>query len=409
MFKLSMSHRYTYQLVYGASVLFLVAVPGSALVAAKALLMLLLTAATGIRIISSGPPRVKLLHLLFWICFILMWTIVGIVNNDDVDALREGVAYLSFMLFVYCFVVGLQWISLHFLVRVLIAGVISYSALKFGVLLGVILGFIDPVEFYWWLNDVASGVDMSGFWEGGMPRITMANDYVLPMILLLVLIGYARREISGLLFWISFSAIILLIAVTISRYLYIFSAAVLFMFLLLHILNRRVFKLGMYVLFVGLVTVPMLLVQMGYADRILSRFGGADAASSDATKLSQVMPIINMIDSSKLIGHGFGLSMASAGRGDKSSFQAELQWLALTAKVGLAGLAVVLAALMFYTIHLLFFGKSDKRTKILLAVTWPLWLLAGFFNPVMLLTTTAVNYLIFHAISMNDQQKTRYA
>ena len=398
-----------YQLIYGVSILFLVAIPGSALVEAKIFLMLFFFVATAIRLTLSSASKRKILHLLFWFCFILIWLLIGLLYNDEDAALREAAAYLSFLLFVYCFIVGWQWINQLFLVRVLITAMFCYGAIKFGALLGIVFGFIDPVTFFWWLDEVAPGVVMSGFWDGGVPRITMANDYVLPMILLLVLMGYARKEITGLLFWVSFASIFFLIAITLSRYLYLYSGMILCTFLFLYFLTRRVFRLGVFVLLIALSGAPVLLVQIGYGDRLASRFGGTDAASSNATKVSQANPIIDMIDSSKLIGQGFGLSMSSAGRGSKSTFQAELQWLAITAKIGFAGLAILLSAILFYTAQLMFFGKSDKKTKILLAVTWPFWLMAGFFNPVMLLTTTSVNYLIFYAISKNDQQKTRYA
>lgn len=380
------------------------AVPGSALIAVKAILMLLLFAATIQRFISAGILREWLLQLLFWICFILVWLLVGIINNDTADSMREAAAYFSFLLFIFCFIVGLQWMNRHLIVRVLLAGVFFYAALKFIVLLALIVGVLDPIEFYYLLKDIASGVVMSGFGEGDIPRITMSNDYVLPMILLLVLIEYVKKEISNLLFWCSFLTILILIATTLSRYLYLFSLLMLSTFILLNLLNRRMFKMGVFALFSMLVVLPMLLVQMGYAERLVSRFGGTDAASSDATKASQALPLIHLIDTSKAFGHGFGLSMKTAGRGEKTSFQAELQWLALTAKVGLVGLAIMLVALALYTVNL-FVLISNYKIAIVLAVSWFLWLMAGFFNPVMLLTTTAINYLIFYLIALADKSE----
>lgn len=399
-----MNYKHLYQSIYGASVFFLVVAPGSALVAIKALLMLLLFSATGVRLVSSGVAKGSLLHLLLWASFILVWLLIGIVNNNEVDALREAAAYFSFLLFVFCFIVGLQWVSRNVLIKVLVAGALCYGALKFGILLAVILGFINPVDLYWWLQDVASGIVMSGFWSGGIPRITMANDYVLPLILLMMLIEYAKQEISGWFFWISLTIIFMLIAITLSRYLYLFSALILCVFLILNFLKHRVFKIGVFVLLAGLIVVPVMLVEMGYAERLSSRFEGEDAASSDITKADQVSPLIDMIDSSKVIGHGFGLSMVKAGRGNKTSFQAELQWFSLTAKVGFVGLGIIFSALALYSANLLFY-VLDFRIKILLATAWLLWLLAGFFNPVMLLATTSVNYLIFYAASLTGKPK----
>lgn len=397
-----MKTRRTYELIYAGTIFYLVAVPGSAFVSIKVLLMVLLSGATLIRLATFSIPRTYWIHAAFWLSYIMIWTVIGLINNDTTDALREAVAYFAFFIFVYCFIVGLRWVNGTFITKTLMVAVITYSILKFGILMGIFLGAFDPESVYWMAKEIAPGVVVSGFSGGAVPRITLANDYVLPMVLLLALVSYMKRMISKKIFGFFFVVVIIMIAGTLSRYLYLLSGIILMGYFSFYINKKRVFSFGVFALLLGLITVTIVFFQLGYNEKLYSRFWGHGAASSDAAKQSQIEPLISMIDSSKLIGSGFGLSMRNTGRGNKSSFQAEVQWLALTAKVGLIGIFTLLGVLVVYSKHLLLSVRTKSKVTVLLSAAWILWLLSGFFNPVMLLTTTSVNYVIFDMLSKLD-------
>jgi hypothetical protein len=230
----------------------------------------------------------------------------------------------------------------------------------------------------------------------------MSNDYLLPVFLGWLLLEWRSSRIGRAVFFLSMSVVLFLIAITLSRYLYAFVVGLFFAYLLYF--HARVVSFVKVGVAIGLALIVgyAVMINLGYGDLMERRFVGSGAASSDAAKVGQIAPLIELIDSGGLIGHGYGLSMESTGRGNNQSFQAELQWFGLTAKIGLFGMFSVLLMLSLYFYRVLFAKHNSLATRLFVATIFLFWLMAGFFNPVLLLTTTAVNVLLIYVMHVQS-------
>lgn len=391
--------RQIYIYLYLATLTFLISVPGSALVLLKAGLLGAFALVSGGLMLFRNTKRIYIAGAMFWLSVVLFWWWLGFINNDPRAAAREGIAYLVFAVTVLFLVAHYRSIpSGKF--RVTVIGAFTlYALVKVGFLYMVLSGRISPMDAAEMMEDFAPGAAVTGWrGDGGVPRFVMSNDYLLPVFLGWLLLEWRWAGIGRALFSLLMSVTLFLIAITLSRYLYAFTVGLLCVYLLyFHARVVSFVKVGVAIglaLAVGYVV----MIDLGYGDLMERRFVGSGAASSDAAKVGQIGPLIDLIDSGGLIGHGYGLSMESTGRGNNQSFQAELQWLGLTAKIGILAMFSVLIVLILYFHRVLFAKHNTLATRLFVATIFFFWLLAGFFNPVLLLTTTAVNILLIYAM-----------
>lgn len=385
-----------YNFLYLLILVFLIIVPGSALVMVKALLLSIFFVCSTVFLIKRKVSTHLYIGVFYWLSLVLIWGLIGLFNNDVNDAGREFVAYLVFALLVSFLIVHHRYIDPIKFRFTLITSILLYAVVKFGFIFLVLTGRMSPFEAYELMKDFAPGVVVSSFMGDGLPRFVMANDYLLPIFLAWLLFEYSARRIGKFVFGVAMFVSFILIAITLSRYLYAFTLCILLARVFLF-LKRPILSLSVLVgIAVAVVGGGILLENLGYGDILYARFFGQNAASSNSAKSGQIGPLVNLLDSGLLFGHGFGLSLESTGRGNKEVFQSEIQWLSLTTKIGFLGMVFVVVMLLAYLRKILIDERNRLSERVFIFILFAIWLSAGLFNPVLLLTTTAVNYLLIY-------------
>jgi hypothetical protein len=388
-----------YASLYLATLAFLIVVPGSALVLFKAALLGSFALVSGALLLFRGTKRIYIVGAFFWLAIVLFWWWLGFINNDVRAAAREGVAYLVFAVTALFLVAHYRYIPNKWFRWTVMGAFMLYAVVKIGFLYMVLSGRINPMDAAEMMEDFAPGAAVTGWrGDGGVPRFVMSNDYLLPVFVGWLLLEWRSSRIGRGTFILLLSVALFLIAIALSRYLYAFTAGLLIAYLLYF--HAQAISFARVGAGIGMMMVLgyAVLMNLGYGDLLERRISGGSAASSDAAKLGQIAPLIDLIDSAPVLGHGYGLSMESTGRGNFQSFQAELQWFGLTAKIGLFGMFSVLLVLGLYLHRVLFSWRNSLATRLFVATIFVFWLFAGFFNPVLLLSTTAVNVLIIYAM-----------
>lgn len=384
-------------------ILFLVVVPGSSFVFVKATILGMFFVFSSVLIMRNKANITSFIGIFFWLCLIFVWGFIGFIANDYKNAARESVAYLVFALLVFFLIVHYRRIDPGKFRITVISSFFLYAVLKFGFIFLVLVGKISPLETFELLSDYASGVAVSGFRKGDLPRIVLANDYLLPVFTAWLLREYKAKRVGRYVFWSVIIVTFALIAITLSRYLYAYVLAILIAYIFLFHKNLILSICVAGGIALAIVGGYLFLETLGYGELLHERFFGGSASSSDTAKVSQIDPLVNLLDSGTLLGHGFGLSMKNTGRGNKQAFQAEVQWLAMTTKIGIIGMSIVLLMLLFYIWKVLINNQNNLTEKIFILIVFGLWLMGGFFNPVLLLTTTAINYLLIYAMYKSDK------
>lgn len=314
------------------------------------------------------------------------------------NVLREGASYLLFLYTLSFFIFNYIYIDKSKFITVVLSSVALYAVIKVGFFLIIFLGVISPLDAYELLDSYAPGVVVTSVVEDQLPRITTANDYLLPVFTSWLLYEQKYGNIGKYTFRAAFFLGIFLIILTLSRYLYGFFILSTIIFLLL---NRNIKVILTYIFsFVLLLSIIfMFLYKIGYSEIIIDRFFGKSAQSSDAIKKAQWTPIISLMENAPIIGNGFGVALNLFRKDMEQSYQIELQVPLFFGKIGFLGMGLICIILVYLLLKIALQVQQSINDRLFILSLFVLWLLGGFFNPVLLLTNTTINYLLIYTMT----------
>lgn len=275
----------------------------------------------------------------------------------------------------------------------MVACVLKLCLLGFAVLRGIpISTLVDTIN-------LITGADLMGADFGdssSLGRIQFTADGLIPLCIYLLLKYRQRLGISTMAAFCMFVLLTASLVLTFSRYFWAFAGVALVLGLLFGKRDRfyAVLLTGFSLLFVASLPVIIPIAML--------RFSADVAGGSDDVRVLQIAAMKRYFWDAPLFGHGLGSHTNEIIRSDTLPYLYEVQLLALAGQIGIVGLCLVAAILLYY-VHALFPWNRPWRGALLsvqlsASVLFCCWIAAGLFNPMLLTSSAAVSYGVLKAL-----------
>jgi hypothetical protein len=205
-----------------------------------------------------------------------------------------------------------------------------------------------------------------------------------------------RLGIPTLTAFISFVLLTASLLLTFSRYFWVFSGIAVLLGLLFGKRDRFYALLLTGGSLIFAVSLPVLIPV------VMLRFSVDIAGGSDDVRVLQIAAMKRYFWDAPMLGHGLGSHTSEIIRSESLPYLYEVQLLALANQIGITGL-ILMAAVLLYYFHALFPWNRPWRgglftaqlsTSLLLVC----WIAAGLFNPMLLTSSAAVSYGFLKAL-----------
>jgi len=328
-----------------------------------------------------------------------LWIIIGLAHGfDSGSVIRQ---YLDIFLTMFlCYLAALfcddkEERSFQ-LLRFVLSTEIATSLMKLGLIAYALLRGIPVVQVVTALSDIF-GVNLMTMDLGALfGRVQFVSDALIPICIYIV---FRYRDRLGYGSWRA-SGVILLLLVSIvfsfSRYFWMFSIVSLLLGLLRG--KRDRFQLGVVAVLV--VAVLASLPALGVLYEL--RFSEQVAGSSDLERVVQSRALQQFFLEAPFLGHGLGSFTNQVIRDNTSKasrYGYEMQILALAGQIGLIGMILLVALILWYYRKLWRKGSQPLADRAAITILLFCWFAVGLYNPLLLNPVAGVSYITFAALA----------
>ena len=326
------------------------------------------------------------------ICFLLVWFLIGIRNNElgmssAIDQMKLFILTIS-ILFMTLYAVSEGMTSGEQILRILIIANFLYSLTK---VVLVSLHLIGAVNMFSLLHVTGIRFMTMGI-IGSISRLQTSVDIITPFLLFFVLqskplhlrfgkyFRWAFLFISAFAIFLSFSRF-LLFATVAACLLYAISLQI-----------SRMFKFLLLALALGLFAV----VAIGFdnaAAIMEQRFFSTVNYYSDVARHEQISALMGEFDQYPLQGKGLGGYIKGLVRDGDILHSYEVQWVAFLMQFGIIGLFILFIPLAIISYR--FLCRKLTPVRIGFLGMFLLWILSGFTNPFLISLTSGIIYSVF--------------
>lgn len=282
------------------------------------------------------------------------------------------------------------------LVRLILTAEVMTSLMKVSLIAYALIRGIPVVQVVTALS-AAFGVNLMTMDLGALfGRVQFVSDALIPVCIYSVLRHRDRLEYGA---WRASVTILLLfvsVLFSFSRYLWIFSVVSLLLGLLLGKKDR--FQLALTVVLILAVIASLPVLGAMYELRFSTQVAGA----SDSERVAQSRALQEFFLDNPFLGHGLGSFTQQVTRendSEASRYSYEMQLLALAGQVGLVGLSLLAALVLWYYRKLWSRGSMSLTDRAGITILLLCWFSVGLYNPLLLNPVAGVSYITFAALA----------
>lgn len=340
--------------------------------------------------------KFKRKYLLLFVAFLLVLcsSITSAIFNNKVS-LYTVMELRSFLLILVVVFFGLlliysnivSYISFY---RVLIVSLIFYGVVKITLFFLISLNLGKGLDLLSWITPTKEFLVIGGF-----PRIVFVNDFLFPFSYFYI----DRARFSKALSYIFKNIFVISIFITLTRYIW-------FVFVILFI-SDMILRGGFIskvkrVAFLFTIITLLMLVIINHTTffkfkihEILTLRFSREGKLSLLEKAQQSIYLLNEFSLYPIFGKGMGTYIENYIRDERLTYGYEVFILLLLMQFGVLNMFVLLA--ITFLPFLVSICKKFTNEKVFLLISFTLFFLAGFINPVILSATSGVLYLLFYS------------
>lgn len=342
-----------------------------------------------------------LLFLLLSITFLLLWLLIGAMNDSStlsvrLDQLKLFIITITVPIVTF-YLLNEKKISTDAVFKTIIYSNLAYCTLKLAAVFLHILGVID----IWDILETFGFRVMKMSIFGVLQRLQSSLDISTPFILLFVLqseqLGFhLSRRLKA--FYIAVSLLSNLLAF--SRFL-LFVYAVSFSLYLMTLSLPRIAK-GILLACIALATCIGIIGEENVRTSIHQRFFSQANTFSDRTRIDQYNALMNEHDKAPYLGKGLGSFSSELIRDNDLKHSYEVQWIAFLMQFGIFGIILLLIPLGMIAFRFLQYPLT--RINLSFLCLFFLWVLSGFTNPFLISLQSGIMYTLFFIAPFSFQK-----
>ncbi|EMC2150999.1 hypothetical protein VB594_003943 [Escherichia coli] len=332
-----------------------------------------------------------LIPVLFLVLFLLISEISSTKNNEALLQTKDILTFFFMTTIAYSFI-RKNDNSEEFISKVIINNLVFLSALKILIFMYAQVTGISVTQIMSIISDIFNTKLMTLDSDDiAISRISFMSDYVLPIAIYILTKEIVNSRIT-LFKTITLILLVLSIILSLSRFLWVIGATSIALALMHEIKNSK----SIFIVAIAVMLMLYALTLPSVQEAINFRFNSNDSDLSDLARQLQYNAIIDSIGKYPLLGQGLGYYLPTLIRSSAAKYSYELQIPALAMQVGLIG------TLLFFSIIFSKLYKSalnlnlyDKCIYLILII---LWLIGGFFNPVIISSSGGIAFLLLYVL-----------
>ncbi len=332
-----------------------------------------------------------LIPVLFLVLFLLISEISSTKNNEALLQTKDILTFFFMTTIAYSFI-RKNDNSEEFISKVIINNLVFLSALKILIFMYAQVTGISVTQIMSIISDIFNTKLMTLDSDDiAISRISFMSDYVLPIAIYILTKEIVNSRIT-LFKTITLILLVLSIILSLSRFLWVIGATSIALALMHEIKKSK----SIFIVAIAVMLMLYALTLPSVQEAINFRFNSNDSDLSDLARQLQYNAIINSIGKYPLLGQGLGYYLPTLIRSSAAKYSYELQIPALAMQVGLIG------TLLFFSIIFSKLYKSalnlnlyDKCIYLILII---LWLIGGFFNPVIISSSGGIAFLLLYVL-----------
>lgn len=332
-----------------------------------------------------------LIPVLFLVLFLLISEISSTKNNEALLQTKDILTFFFMTTIAYSFI-RKNDNSEEFISKVIINNLVFLSALKILIFMYAQVTGISVTQIMSIISDIFNTKLMTLDSDDiAISRISFMSDYVLPIAIYILTKEIVNSRIT-LFKTITLILLVLSIILSLSRFLWVIGATSIALALMHEIKKSK----STFIVAIAVMLMLYALTLPSVQEAINFRFNSNDSDLSDLARQLQYNAIIDSIGKYPLLGQGLGYYLPTLIRSSAAKYSYELQIPALAMQVGLIG------TLLFFSIIFSKLYKSalnlnlyDKCIYLILII---LWLIGGFFNPVIISSSGGIAFLLLYVL-----------
>lgn len=332
-----------------------------------------------------------LIPVLFLVLFLLISEISSTKNNEALLQTKDILTFFFMTTIAYSFI-RKNDNSEEFISKVIINNLVFLSALKILIFMYAQVTGISVTQIMSIISDIFNTKLMTLDSDDiAISRISFMSDYVLPIAIYILTKEIVNSRIT-LFKTITLILLVLSIILSLSRFLWVIGATSIALALMHEIKKSK----SIFIVAIAVMLMLYALTLPSVQEAINFRFNSNDSDLSDLARQLQYNAIIDSIGKYPLLGQGLGYYLPTLIRSSAAKYSYELQIPALAMQVGLIG------TLLFFSIIFAKLYKSalnlnlyDKCIYLILII---LWLIGGFFNPVIISSSGGIAFLLLYVL-----------
>ncbi|HGS6877655.1 TPA: O-antigen ligase family protein [Klebsiella quasipneumoniae subsp. quasipneumoniae] len=332
-----------------------------------------------------------LIPVLFLVLFLLISEISSTKNNEALLQTKDILTFFFMTTIAYSFI-RKNDNSEEFISKVIINNLVFLSALKILIFMYAQVTGISVTQIMSIISDIFNTKLMTLDSDDiAISRISFMSDYILPIAIYILTKEIVNNRIT-LFKTITLIFLVLSIILSLSRFLWVIGATSIALALMHEIKKSK----SIFIVAIAVMLMLYALTLPSVQEAINFRFNSNDSDLSDLARQLQYNAIIDSIGKYPLLGQGLGYYLPTLIRSSAAKYSYELQIPALAMQVGLIG------TLLFFSIIFSKLYKSalnlnlyDKCIYLILII---LWLIGGFFNPVIISSSGGIAFLLLYVL-----------
>ncbi|STW42334.1 Lipid A core - O-antigen ligase and related enzymes [Klebsiella variicola] len=332
-----------------------------------------------------------LIPVLFLVLFLLISEISSTKNNEALLQTKDILTFFFMTTIAYSFI-RKNDNSEEFISKVIINNLVFLSALKILIFMYAQVTGISVTQIMSIISDIFNTKLMTLDSDDiAISRISFMSDYVLPIAIYILTKEIVNSRIT-LFKTITLILLVLSIILSLSRFLWVIGATSIALALMHEIKKSK----SIFIVAIAVMLMLYALTLPSVQEAINFRFNSNDSDLSDLARQLQYNAIIDSIGKYPLLGQGLGYYLPTLIRSSAAKYSYELQIPALAMQVGLIG------TLLFFSIIFAKLYKSalnlNLYDKCIYLISIILWLIGGFFNPVIISSSGGIAFLLLYAL-----------
>ena len=332
-----------------------------------------------------------LIPVLFLVLFLLISEISSTKNNEALLQTKDILTFFFMTTIAYSFIRKIDNTE-EFISKVSTNNLVFLSALKILIFMYAQVTGISVTQIMSIISDIFNTKLMTLDSDDiAISRISFMSDYVLPIAIYILTKEIVNSRIT-LFKTITLILLVLSIILSLSRFLWVIGATSIALALMHEIKKSK----SIFIVAIAVMLMLYALTLPSVQEAINFRFNSNDSDLSDLARQLQYNAIIDSIGKYPLLGQGLGYYLPTLIRSSAAKYSYELQIPALAMQVGLIG------TLLFFSIIFSKLYKSalnlnlyDKCIYLILII---LWLIGGFFNPVIISSSGGIAFLLLYVL-----------